>query len=119
MLSQTRLHRGFQPETLGTEYHRNLDARYDNVHIVKHRISTFYAIDLEAVLLGHGTERLVLTGVSTDSVVQSCTREAHDRDYEVIVVGDACIVATPEIHLLALVCLGRLVATHSSDQYMP
>ena len=61
MLSQARLQRGFQPETLGTEYYRNLDARYDNVHIVKDGISTFYAIDLEAVLLGHGTERLVLT----------------------------------------------------------
>ena len=64
---------------------------------------------------------MVLSGwySPTDYVVQSCTREAHDRDYEVIVVGDACIVATREIHLLALVSLGRLVAIHRSDQYVP
>lgn len=48
--------------------------------------------------------------------VQSCAKEAHDRDYEVIVVGDACAAAPQEIHLLALVSLGRLVAIHCSEQ---
>ena len=118
LLSQARLYKGFQLGTWGTEYHQKLDARYGDVHIVKHRISPFYATGLEAILRGQGIERLVLTGVSTDYVVQSCAREAHDRDYEVIVIGDACAAATREIHLQALESLGRLVAIHSSDQYV-
>ena len=84
--------------------------------MIKHRISPFYATGLEAVLRGQAIERLVIAGISTDYVVQSCAREAHDRDYETIVIGDACAATSQEVHLQALDSLHRLVSVQTIAQ---
>ncbi len=97
----------FKLGTWGTEVHEALAPREGDFDIVKHRVSPFYATSLEAILRAHRIERLVLCGVSTNGVVHSGAREAHDRDYEVVILEDCCAGATTEEHAHALACLGR------------
>jgi len=97
----------FKLGTWGTEVHEALAPREGDFDIVKHRVSPFYATSLEAILRAHRIERLVLCGVSTNGVVHSGAREAHDRDYEVVILEDCCAGATTDEHAHALACLGR------------
>ena len=53
-------------------------------------MSAFYATELETLLRSHNIQHLVLLGVSTNNAVELTAREAHDRDYQVTVVADAC-----------------------------
>lgn len=97
----------FQLGTHGTEVHPALAPQEGDFDIVKHRVSPFYATSLEAILRANGIERLVLCGVSTNGVVHSGAREAHDRDYEVVILEDCCAGVTPDEHMHAVACLGR------------
>ncbi|TCU58560.1 nicotinamidase-related amidase [Novosphingobium sp. PhB57] len=97
----------FKLGTWGTEVHEALAPREGDFDIVKHRVSPFYATSLEAILRAHRIERLVLCGVSTNGVVHSGASEAHDRDYEVVILEDCCAGATMDEHAQALACLGR------------
>lgn len=92
----------------GTEFHELLDVQPNDMIITKHRVSAFYATDLEAVLRPNHIDTLLITGVSTDMAVQTTAREAHDRDYKVIIVADACASGSAEIHESALKLLQRV-----------
>lgn len=62
----------------------------------------FHRTDLAAILANRGIERLYLTGVTTEVCVHSTLREAVDRGYRCILVGDACASAHPALHQAAL-----------------
>jgi nicotinamidase-related amidase len=91
----------------GTEVHPLLAPQPGDLDIVKHRVSPFYGTPLEPTLRALGTRRLILTGVSTNGVVHTGAREAHDRDYAAVVVEDCCAGATEEEHRNALFCVKR------------
>jgi nicotinamidase-related amidase len=97
----------FQLGTWGTEVHPSLAPQDGDFDIVKHRVSPFYATSLEAILRAQGIERIVMCGVSTNGVVHSGAREAHDRDYEVVILEDCCAGVTADEHIHAIACLGR------------
>ncbi len=97
----------FQLGTKGTEVHPAVAPAPGDFDIVKHRVSPFYATSLEAILRANGIERIVLCGVSTNGVVHSGAREAHDRDYEVVILEDCCAGVTADEHMHAIACLGR------------
>lgn len=82
----------------GTEIHPALEQRPGDVQVVKHRVSPFYSTTLEAQLRAGGYTRIVCSGVSTQAVVQATVRDAHDRDYEVVVLEDACCAHSEEEH---------------------
>lgn len=108
----------FQLGTWGTEVHPELAPEQGDFDIVKHRVSPFYATSLEAILRANKIERIVMCGVSTNGVVHSGAREAHDRDYEVVILEDCCAGVTPEEHEHAIACLGRygqIVAAREFD----
>jgi len=50
---------------------------------------SFCATDLELLLNLRGIRYLVLTGVTTDVCVHTTMREANDRGFECVIVGDA------------------------------
>ena len=97
----------FKLGTRGTAVHPALAPQEGDFDIVKHRVSPFYGTALEPILRAQGIERLVLCGVSTNGVVHSGAREAHDRDYEVVIFEDCCAGTTPDEHMHAIACLGR------------
>lgn len=97
----------FQLGTWGTQVHPALTPQEGDFDVVKHRVSPFYATSLEAILRANGIERIVMAGVSTNGVVHSGAREAHDRDYEVVILEDCCAGVTAEEHDHAIACLGR------------
>ena len=97
----------FKLGTKGTEVHPDLAPQDGDFDIVKHRVSPFYATSLEAILRAQAIERIVICGVSTNGVVHSGAREAHDRDYEVVILEDCCAGVTADEHMHAIACLGR------------
>jgi nicotinamidase-related amidase len=94
--------------TKGTEFHPDLDADLADVIVVKPRVSAFYGTDLESVLRPNKIERLILAGVSTAWAVQATARDAHDRDYEVIIAEDACAAASEEEHQASMRLLTQI-----------
>ena len=107
----------FQLGTWGTEAHPAIAPKPEDFDIVKHRVGPFHATSLEAILSANGIERIVMCGVSTNGVVHSGARDAHDRDYEVIILEDCCAGATAEEHLHAIACLGRFATILPHDRF--
>ena len=86
--------------------------------IDKPGFGAFYATDLELVLHRAGISLLTLCGVTTDICVHSTLREAVDRGFDCVTVGDACAAGDPAIHAAMLACidgeggiLGRVAST--------
>lgn len=102
--------------TRGTDFHPDLVIPPQATIIDKPRISAFYSTRLEAVLRANGIERLIVAGVSTAWTVQSTVRDAHDRDYRVIVVEDACAASTLDEHQSSLALLGALAEIRQSHE---
>lgn len=107
----------FKLGTAGTEVHPALAPQPGDFDIVKHRVSPFYGTALEPILRANGIDRLILSGVSTNGVVHSGAREAHDRDYGCVILEDCCAGATMEEHEHALACLRRYAAIVSSADF--
>lgn len=107
----------FQLGTKGTEVHPMLAPQEGDFAIIKHRVSPFYGTSLEPILRAHGTLRLVLCGVSTNGVVHSGARDAHDRDYEVVILEDCCAGVTADEHMHAVACLGRYAQIVASGEF--
>lgn len=84
--------------TEGAQIHASVAPRANEAVVVKRRVSGFYNTDLEALLSGHDVNRLVLSGLFTSGVVLSTTRWAADRDYALVIAGDACQDADEEVH---------------------
>lgn len=103
--------------TRGTEVHPALAPEPGDFDVVKHRVSPFYATALEAILRANRIERIVMCGVSTNGVVHSGAREAHDRDYEVVILEDCCAGVTADEHDHAIACLGRYARIVSSSAF--
>lgn len=107
----------FQLGTWGTEVHPALAPQPQDFDIVKHRVSPFYGTALEPILRANGIERVVLSGVSTNGVVHSGAREAHDRDYDVVILEDCCAGVTADEHAHALACMGRFGRIVTSAEF--
>ena len=117
IFSGARANNIFQLGTPGTEVHPGLAPEPQDFDIVKHRVSPFYATALEAILRANGIERIVMCGVSTNGVVHSGAREAHDRDYEVVILEDCCAGVTADEHMHAVACLGRYATIVASTEF--
>jgi len=62
----------------------------------------FYQTDLELTLRNRGIENLIVCGVTTEVCVNTTVREANDRGYRCIVLGDCCASYFPEFHEMGL-----------------
>lgn len=99
----------------GTEIHADLEQREGDIQVVKHRVSPFYSTTLEAQLRAQNVSRIYCSGVSTQAVVQASVRDAHDRDYEVVLLEDLCAAHSFEEHRNSVQSIGRFCTTASSD----
>lgn len=73
-----------------------------DIVVRKLRVSAFAGSDLEVVLRGLGADLLVLAGIATSGVVLSTLREAADKDYQIVVLSDACADMDEEVHRVLL-----------------
>jgi nicotinamidase-related amidase len=62
----------------------------------------FYQTDLDLMLRNRGIETLLVCGVTTEVCVHTTVREANDRGYRCLVLGDACASYFPEFHDVGL-----------------
>jgi len=85
-----------------TQIHPRVAPRPGEPIVLKKRVSAFAGSDLEIVLRARGITRVVLCGIATSGVVLSTLREAADRDYEIVVLADACFDADEEVHRVLL-----------------
>jgi nicotinamidase-related amidase len=103
-------------DTWGTEFHKDMDIHPEDKIIVKHRVSAFYATDLETLLRAHDIRTLYLCGVATNMAVELTAREAHDRDYQVVIVKDACGSWNDDHHNISLGILTRIATVITTDE---
>jgi nicotinamidase-related amidase len=63
---------------------------------------SFHATDLHQILLDRKIKTLVVCGVTTEVCVHTTVREANDRGYECVVLGDCVASYFPEFQRIAL-----------------
>ena len=63
---------------------------------------SFYATDLEAILNAQHITTLLVCGVTTEVCVHTTIREANDRGFHCIAIGDACGSFIDEFRQVAL-----------------
>jgi nicotinamidase-related amidase len=69
-----------------------------DIQVRKIRVGAFSTTDLDQRLRDRGIDTLILAGLSTSGVVLSTVREAHDRDYRVLVLADLTADPDQDVH---------------------
>jgi nicotinamidase-related amidase len=105
----------FKLGTRGTDIHADLGKKEGDWVVTKHRVSPFYATDLEAFLRANRVEKIYCSGVSTQAVVQATVRDGHDRDYAMVVLEDCCAAHSAEEHKNSMGSLARFCTVTTSD----
>jgi ureidoacrylate peracid hydrolase len=77
--------------TWGAEFY-GVAPREGEPIVVKHRYSAFINTSLEPILHTWGIETLIMTGVTTNTCVESTARDGFQRDYNIVMVSD-CVAA--------------------------
>lgn len=70
--------------------------------VLKPKHSGFYQTPLEVLLKHLGSERLILTGLSTNSCVLFTAADAYMRDLELVIPEDCVAACNPQEHCSAL-----------------
>ena len=92
----------------GTEFHPQVAPIAGENIITKHRVSAFFATDLELLLRTLKIDAVIIAGVATDLAVEAAARDAHDRDFAVTVVADCCAAADNADHAKSLKTLAKI-----------
>ena len=102
--------------TWGSTIHEAVTPKEGEPVVSKRGISAFTGSDLAALLTTGGITTLLLTGVATNFVVEGTAREAVDRGYNVVIVGDCCASASQEVHDSALTSTLPFLTTISNSE---
>ena len=94
--------RAFHADSPTTAIDERIAPASGDVVVRKTRVGAFSTTDLHDQLQDLGVDTVVLAGISTSGVVLSTVIEAHDLDYRVLVLADACADTDPEVHTFLL-----------------
>lgn len=100
--------------TWGTELLAALDYKESETVIYKNAVNPFHATNLDHILRNQQIKSVYLAGVSTEVAIQSCTRDAHDRGYQVNVIADCCASGNLDNHNASIAMLGYMAKILSS-----
>ena len=90
----------FSPGSWG---HRLVDALQPaDFTVEKIAYSAFYMTRLEWVLRKAGIDRLYVSGIVTNGGVASTVRDAHVREFEIVVLEDGCAAFSEPVHRAAI-----------------
>jgi len=92
----------------GTDFVPALAPADGELVVTKRMVSAFAGTDLDQILRGRGIDTIILMGLVTHFVVEGTGRDAADRGYRVVTLGDCCASAGTSRHEGALDILGRL-----------
>jgi nicotinamidase-related amidase len=109
LFSQNKPNNFLKLSESGTSFHPKLDYQSGDIVVIKHRISAFYSTSLEAILNSNEINHVVLCGVSTNMAVEATARDAHDRNYFVTIIKDACCAHDEEDQESSLRIMSSLV----------
>ena len=95
--------------TVGHELWAELDVRASDLVLKKERFSAFIqgSSDLEPQLRSRGIDTVVVTGTDTGVCCESTARDAMMRNFQTIMVSDACASRTDAEHNAALIAFYR------------
>lgn len=97
-----------------------LDPRPDDYDIPKYRWSAFHETYLDLALRSRGIDTVIISGGSTDVGIAATAFSGRDRDYNMIVVSDACATAHDQrAHdLLMTLIFPRMSRVRTTDQVL-
>lgn len=101
---------GFIRGTPGVEVVPELRPESGDITVEHSRISAFFGNDLTTMLIGHGIETVIVTGVATNVAIDHTVRDAVQLGYRTILAEDCCCSSSPDYHEAALKTL-RVLAT--------
>jgi nicotinamidase-related amidase len=89
---------GLDADSPSAALHTGLAVAEGDLVVRKTRVGSFSTTKLDAALKDSGIETVVLAGVHTSGAVLTTVREAHDLDYDVRVLADACADPDDDVH---------------------
>jgi nicotinamidase-related amidase len=84
--------------TVEAELLDELEPGPNEILVHKTSSSPFNSTNIGHILHNLGVDTLLVTGVVTNGCVEGTVRDAADRDFNVILVEDACAALTEELH---------------------
>jgi nicotinamidase-related amidase len=107
----------FAPGSRGQAPVDQLQACVD-VAVCKVAYSAFFNTQLDWLLKKAGVDTLVVCGIVTNGGVASTVRDAHVRDYHVIVLSDGCAAFSDSAHQAALTDMASVAEVTDSATFL-
>jgi nicotinamidase-related amidase len=89
-----------------------------DVSVCKVAYSAFFNTQLDWLLKKAGVDTLVVCGIVTNGGVASTVRDAHVRDYHVIVLADGCAAFSDGAHQAALADMASVADVMDSTTFL-
>jgi len=107
----------FAPGSVGQD---NVPDLKDSVELVVYKVaySAFFNTQLDWVLRKAGIETVVICGIVTNGGVASTARDAHVRDYNVVVLSDGCAAFSNALHQASLADLASIGQVMTCDTFV-
>ena len=86
----------------GIEFYEPLAPIDDELIVRKRAVSGFAGTELDRLLRLHDISTVVIAGIITNFAAEGTARDASDRGYRVVVLGDCCESINDEMHTFAL-----------------
>ncbi|MFA9457987.1 cysteine hydrolase [Halalkalibacter sp. AB-rgal2] len=107
----------YRAGTWGCEFYNLLQSDKDDYFVGKHRYSAYMNEQFDQLLQSLHIDTMVMTGINTNTCVESTARDAHQRDYHVVVISDATVYAFPDAYEPSLRNIDRhFVSVMSSEK---
>lgn len=84
--------------TWGADFYDGIKPEPGELVVNKHRFSVFWDTDLDLILRNRGIRTLIITGVTSNSCVETTARDGFNKDYYVVLLKDCAAAISEELH---------------------